>query len=193
MTSLALSPVSLCELGAGRNSKRVATREEIAQHFKTYGPMVFRRAYVILGQRPEAQDATQEVFVRALRSAERFEERSKVSTWLYTITTNYCLNLIRDRARRAELFEGRKDELEVQLPGTPDPDARVTIRKLLAQADERQAQVAVYIYFDELSREEVAKLLGVSVRTVGNLLDRFNKWARKRLEHGLAEALGPRV
>ncbi len=159
----------------------LATREEIAQHFKTYGPMVFRRAYVILGERQEAQDAAQEVFVRALRNADRFQERAKVSTWLYTITTNYCLNLIRDRKRRSELFEGRRSELEQDLPGEPDPDARVTIRKLLAEADERQAQVAIYIYFDELSREEVAKMLGVSVRTVGNLLDRFNTWARAKM------------
>lgn len=143
--------------------------------------MVFRRAYVILGERQEAQDAAQEVFVRALRNADRFQERAKVSTWLYTITTNYCLNLIRDRKRRSELFEGRRSELEQDLPGETDPDARVTIRKLLAEADERQAQVAIYIYFDELSREEVAEMLGVSVRTVGNLLDRFNTWARARM------------
>ena len=56
------------------------------------------------------------------------------------------------------------------------------MRTLLQEADEEQAKAAVYVYIDGMSQNEAADLLGVSRRTVGNLLDRFNGWARKRMQ-----------
>ena len=55
---------------------------------------------------------------------------------------------------------------------------------LLAEADEKQAQAAVYVYLDGMSHEEAAELLGVSKRTVGNLIDRFVAWAQRRGDKG---------
>src|SRR4051812_30294696 len=73
--------------------------------FREHGPMVYRRALRILGNAADAEEALQEVFVRVLRGGEGFEQRSQVTTWLYRITTNYCLNFLRDNKRRRELLE----------------------------------------------------------------------------------------
>jgi RNA polymerase sigma-70 factor (ECF subfamily) len=142
--------------------------------------MVYRRALVLLGDPTEAEDATQEVFVRALKSADKFRAESSVSTWLYRITTNYCLNQVRNRTTRRRLLESHAQDAPE--PSPMEPANMIAIRRLLAQADERQAKAAVYVYVDGMRREEVAELLGCSVRTVGNLLDRFNEWARQELE-----------
>lgn len=156
--------------------------------FSKLGPIVFRRALVLLGDEREAEDATQEVFIKAMTQSRRFRGDSQVSTWLYRVTTNYCLNLLRDRRNRARLLDERVRPA-VAIPGTPPMSTMMTIRRLVAEADERQARAAIYVYVDGMRREEVAKILGCSVRTVGNLLTEFNRWARARLgEEGEALA-----
>src|ERR1700712_1333946 len=73
--------------------------------FRQHGPMVYRRALRLLSRPEDADEATQEVFLRVMRSVDGFEGRSGITTWLYQITTHYCLNLIRDRGRRRQLLE----------------------------------------------------------------------------------------
>jgi RNA polymerase sigma-70 factor (ECF subfamily) len=159
------------------------TKDELATLFRHYGPMVYRRARVLLGDHAEAEEVAQEVFYRAIVHHEAFEARSKVSTWLYQITTNHCLNLIRDRKRRNEIMEAHAEETARTDPTSgPDPAEMMRLRQLLGEADEKSALAAIYVYVDGMSHAEASALLGVSRRTVGNLLERFNEWARARLE-----------
>jgi RNA polymerase sigma factor (sigma-70 family) len=151
----------------------------VRQLFEQHGPMVYRRALRILGNSADAEEALQEVFMRVLRGAEGFENRSEVTTWLYRITTNYCLNMVRDGKRRRELLEQNfpgDDDV-----GTDSSHQLMLLRGLLADADEQQALAAIYVYVDGMSQHEAAELLGVSRRTVGNLLERFGVWAKERL------------
>jgi RNA polymerase sigma-70 factor (ECF subfamily) len=153
-------------------------KDAAGQLFERHGALVYRRALRLLGSRADAEEATQEVFVRVMRGLDRFEGRSQVTTWLYHLTTNYCLNLIRDRARRRELLE---EHAGVQAAQDPAPAAEwLTMRRLLARADELQARAAVYVFVDGMSHDEAAELLSVSRRTVGNLLERFVAWARQQ-------------
>ena len=71
--------------------------------YRRYGPLVLRRARAILGDEEAAQDAAQEVFMRAMTKGHAFRGESSPVTWLYRITTNYCLNQIRDKSRRREI------------------------------------------------------------------------------------------
>jgi RNA polymerase sigma-70 factor, ECF subfamily len=146
--------------------------------FLKHGPMVYRRALRLLGDRHDAEEATQEVFIRALRGAESFEGRSEVTTWLYRITTHYCLNQIRDTKRRRDLLEARAAE-DDRAEALAAPEL-VLLRRLLSEADEQQAKAAVYVYLDGMTHEEAAEVLGVSKRTVGNLIQRFRDWASTR-------------
>jgi len=57
----------------------------------------------------------------------------------------------------------------------------MVLRALLQRAEPQQAEAAVYVYIDGMSQLEAAKLLNVSRRSVGNLLERFNAWAQKEL------------
>ena len=85
-----------------------------------------------------------------------------------------------------------------QLVGAPDHAEIQALRQLLQEADPTQANCAVYVYVDGMTRPEAAEALGVSLRTVGNLLNKFGAWARSRLDsksEGLAmiDREGPRV
>lgn len=156
-------------------------RQNIAREFRRWAPMVYRRALVLLGNAAAAEDATQEVFIRAFQSAEKFQERSRVSTWLYRITTNYCLNRIRDEKQRAALLEQHLAGEPEPIRGAPDDVDLVLLRRLLSEADEDEARAAICVYVDGMSHDEAAQVLEVSRRTIGNMLERFNKWARARL------------
>ena len=151
---------------------------EVGELFRLHGPMVYRRAFRLLGRREDADEAMQEVFIRVMRGASSFEGRSGVTTWLYQITTHYCLNLLRDRARRRQLLQENYEPEDAQTGAAPSE--LVLLRRFLAEADEQQARAAVYVYLDGMSHEEAAGVLGVSKRTVGNLIERFLAWANQR-------------
>ncbi|MFY0528964.1 RNA polymerase sigma factor [Archangium gephyra] len=163
-----------------------ADSQQISLLFNQHGPRVYRRALRLLGNPADAEEATQEIFIRAFRSAGSFRQQSQMTTWLYQIATNYCLNLIRDRSRRTALHDEHVAPLADDASRSEQvrPDDVVLLRRLLADADERQAAAAVYVFLDGMSHDEAASVLGVSKRTVGNLLERFQEWANARTAGG---------
>jgi RNA polymerase sigma-70 factor (ECF subfamily) len=156
--------------------------------YRQYGPLVLGRARRLLGSEQAADDALQEVFVRVVRGYDAFRRDASPVTWLYRITTNYCLNLLRDSARRARHFEagGRETENgtgEVPVPFSqePLPELRLTIAQIVANVSEGLWEIAVYGYVDCMSHEEIARTMGVSRRTVGNRLKEFQCQAQSLL------------
>jgi RNA polymerase sigma factor (sigma-70 family) len=168
------------------------TRAELEALYRCYGPLVRRRARGILGDDLEAQDAVQEVFVRVLRSAGEFRRQSQPSTWLYRIATNLCLNRVRDGRRRREHLDRFGEELHhAPTPSGPSPDNRATLRRVLAQVPQELAEIAVYYWVDEMDQAEIAEILGLSRRTVGNRLERFRAEALRVLGDGGRVAAAP--
>ena len=72
-------------------------RDEISQLYRRLGPLIYRRCLRLLRDPDNARDATQEVFVRALKHKETLKADRECLPWLYRVATNYCLNFIRDR------------------------------------------------------------------------------------------------
>lgn len=163
-------------------------RAEIEALYRQYGPLVRRRARTILGDDLEAQDAVQEVFVRVLLAMSEFRRQSQPSTWLYRITTNLCLNRIRDGRRRRDRLQrwADADANPLPAPPSPAPDVRAVLGNLLARVSDELAEIAVYYFVDEMDQAEIAKLLGVSRRTIGYRLERFDREAQDALRPDVA-------
>ena len=151
-------------------------RPEIEALYRKFGPSVLRRARALLGEEQAARDAMQEVFIRALRAGEDFRADASPMTWLYRITTNYCLNLIRDRSRRAQLLAKAGGPAATTAPATTDE--LLTVRRLLRDVDPELKEIAVYYFVDQLNQDEIAALLGVSRRTIGYRIEQFKEAAR---------------
>lgn len=152
---------------------------EIESIFLRWGPMVLRRARVILGNEADAEEATQDVFLKLYDSLQRFEGRSQMATWLYRVTTNLCLNRLRDQNRRREL---REIHLHENI-ASKDPAGQVIARETLLKVPEPEwAQAAIYVYTDGMTQQEAAKVMGVSVRSIGNYLRRLKEWAIRQDE-----------
>jgi RNA polymerase sigma-70 factor (ECF subfamily) len=138
--------------------------------------MVLRRARAMLGDEQAARDATQEIFVKVLGAWADFRADSSPVTWLYRATTNHCLNTLRDGARRSAALDQLTHAVVGHAPA--GLDERLTLRAVLDRVPGPLREIAVYYYLDQLSHDEIAKLTGVSRRTVGNRLVEFHAAAR---------------
>src|SRR4029077_10204118 len=101
-----------------------------------------------------AHDAMQEVFVRVISSIGEFRGQAQPSTWLYRITTNLCLNRIRDAKRRRERLKEAGVEQDAAGAGTTTraPELTAALRKVLTQLPDELGQVAIYYYVDEMDQ-----------------------------------------
>ena len=87
-------------------------------HLETYRPALTGHCYRMLGSAFDADDAVQETMIRAWKGLEHFDGRASLSTWLYRIATNVCLDELKDRGRRA-----RPMEEGAPSPGNPPAEA----------------------------------------------------------------------
>jgi RNA polymerase sigma-70 factor (ECF subfamily) len=159
--------------------------DEIVQ---AHGARVYRLAYRLAGNQHDAEDITQDVFIRVFRSLENYTPGT-FEGWLHRITTNLFLDLVRRRARiRVEaLPEDAGDRLAGRAP-TPeqsyddthlDPDVQAALASL---APEFRAAV-VLCDIEGLSYEEIAATLGIKLGTVRSRIHRGRAYLRQALEH----------
>jgi len=152
----------------------VATPEDL---YRVYGPLVLRRARAMLADEHAARDATHDVFVKVLGALADFRNEASPVTWLYRATTNHCLNVLRARLRRPEELTHAQDE-HGAAEADVSVDERLTLAAVLERVPEHLREIAVYYYLDQMSHEEIARVMGVSRRTVGNRLVEFHAAAR---------------
>jgi len=150
--------------------------------YRKFGPAIYSRCRRLLKDDALAEDATQEVFVRVMRHIESAPDDASALAWIYRISTNYCLNLIRDRGRQAEPVE----DIPESPSDHPEPEMidRELAMKLVERAPENLRAPAVLYYIDGLEQEQVAKTLGISRRTVINRLAEFTNRSRKFIVRG---------
>jgi RNA polymerase sigma-70 factor (ECF subfamily) len=135
---------------------------------RRYGPMVIRRCRSLLRDEAEALDASQDVFVRVFERRHRLDGQY-MSSLLFRIATNVCLNRIRDRGRRPEAHRAEDGLLfEIANAGEPggDTEARLLLNRLFGRHPESSRTMAVLHYVDGLTLEEVASTTGMSVSGV---------------------------
>lgn len=162
-----------------------AAFEQLVRRHQRY---VFNVAYRVLGDTVEAEDVTQEAFVRAWRGLAGFREQARFTTWLYRITHNLCLNRLPKLRRELLQVEPLEDILDDAAPAPPDLlEAREQMAFLhaeLGRMPEKYRLVLSLRYLQHLSYEEIATALGVPLGTIKThihrarrlLADRVRQW-----------------
>jgi len=168
--------------------------DEIQRLYEQYGHVVFGRCLRILGDPADAEEALQEVFLRALRSREGFRAEASPMTWLTRIATNHCLNVLRTRRRRHRdahepLDADRASDAALVQRGQQVEDISA-VRAVLTRFPRQTQEIAVYYFVDGMNQEEVAALVGVSLPTLRKRLREFVERSRRLL--GGAEPEGAR-
>ncbi|HEX2679359.1 MAG TPA: RNA polymerase sigma factor [Polyangiales bacterium] len=142
-----------------------------------YGPALVRKARRLLGNHADAQDIVQGLFVDLLAESEVEpdpEAKKLALPYLYRAVTHRCLSLLRNEKNRARLLAEQTPALRGQARTRCDDEVLGLdlLSKLLRELSERESEIVVYRYFDDLSQDEIAGLVGTSRKTVGKDLDR---------------------
>lgn len=154
---------------------------------RLHGGIAFRTAYVIAGSAAEAEDATQEAFVRAWRALGRFRTGAPLRPWLLRIVANEARNRRRSAGRRAGLTLRAAAE-ETSGGAAPSPEAsllageqRASLLAAVNRLGEGERLVLSCRYFLELSEEETAAALGIRPGTVKSRTSRALARLREEL------------
>ncbi|MDZ4819909.1 MAG: RNA polymerase sigma factor [Planctomycetota bacterium] len=127
---------------------------------------VWRICFRLLSNEADASDAAQEVFVRLFLNRQKFEGRSKYSTWVHGVAVRTCLGIRRGRGRRQKHERVASDE--TLIPGTvgrPETDsaASLDLMKMLENLDEMDRALLIMKYIEGHSHEELAAMFDLSV------------------------------
>lgn len=153
---------------------------DIAELYRRHGGLVLRRVRRFYTDE-EANDVVHEVFLRAMDKLDTFRGDASPGTWLFRLTTHHCLNRLRDQKRRRELLAEQGDLGWWRPTAAAAEQERIVLtRELWADLDEELALVGVYHYVDGMSQNEIAELIGVSRRTVGNRLEALETLVRAK-------------
>ena len=150
---------------------------------------VYKLSLKMLGNPEDAMDASQEAFLRAFRSLDSFQGDSRFSVWLYRLTSNVCIDILRKKRRRTEVsltvVNDEDEESELEIPDERfSPDAvldkaeRVrAVREGLQKLPEEYRRILTLREISGMSYEELADTLELELGTVKSKLFR----ARKKL------------
>lgn len=155
--------------------------------YRRYSTKVYSKCLSMLKEESLASDATQEIFTRIFLKLASFSEKAKFSTWVYSVTFNYCIDFLRKQQRRQKLFSDEEDE------NLPDPAEEVPDHELLAIEVDRlkvvlekippgDKQILLMKYREELQIREIAEILDKTESAVKMKIKRAKHKAQKVYE-----------
>src|SRR5438105_7438561 len=185
--------------GAGDNAEDVRLMRLVAtsdtgafeQLIERHQALVAGTVARMLGSNSDVEDIAQQVFIRVWKSAGRYVQREKFTTWLLKITRNLVFNDLRRSKRHAHIpiqTEPSAEEIPLKDETNPSPDASLLeteLRQAIAQAitelPESQRMALILRRYEELSYEQIGEILDLSVPAVKSVLFRARTELRARL------------
>lgn len=157
--------------------------EELVELYKNH---VFRVALYFLKDHQESEDASQEVFINVYKNKDKYKISAKFSTWLFTICRNVCFNKLRvkkpafislnstfqeqDKTEISEIIADTKTVSPLQ--AVIKKETQALIKEAIYSLPQQQKMAVILRRYEDLSYEEIAKIMGVSVKAVKSLLHR---------------------
>lgn len=173
---------------------KAGDKEAFTSLVNAYKDMVYTVCLRMLASEADAEEAAQDVFVKAYRSIGSFQAKAKFSTWLYRITYNNCISMIRKRVKLIDLVdevpESVVDEREMSGLDTLSAEERSKYLTMAMESlAETDAVVVTLFYYDELSLHEIAEVTGLSSNNIRIKLHR----SRKKMYQVICENLKSEV
>jgi len=169
------------------NNQFPLNRDEFSSFVLEHQNTVVNTCHGFLHNREDAEDAAQQVFLKAWKNRESFNKDSKISTWMYRIAVNTSIDIIRKRKRlkykqsllsmfgiSSEVSENVKDPLVKLI----DREKAITLMKAIDQLPENQQTAWILTTTSEFSGQEAAEIMKMSVSSIESLKHR----AKKRLK-----------
>lgn len=160
-----------------------------------YKDMVFTLALKVVKSREEAEEVSQDSFIKAFRSLDKFKGDSKFSTWLYKIVYNNCMDLVKKKARKYntstidEVVENRIEAAESTMQTIERKERAELMQECLQELPEDERTIVWMFYYKELSLKELIEVTSLSEANLKVKLHR----ARKKLLAIVQEKLEPEI
>lgn len=159
-----------------------------------YKDLVVNTCYGFLRNRDDADDMAQDVFVEVYKAVHTFREEAKLSTWLYRIAVNKCLNRIKQNKRRRwirslqTVFGSDEEAQEIVDESIANPQADLeqqerarVLQEAIESLAENQRIAFTLSKFDDLSYQKIAEVMDTTIPAVESLLNRAKKNLQQRL------------
>ena len=162
---------------------------------KKYKDLVYTLAIRMLKNREEAEEVSQDAFIKIYKSINKFKGDSKLSTWIYRVAYNACLDRLKKHKRTIDTVEINNfteynvDAIENGLDALETQERKEAITNCMSQLAPKDNVVLTLYYFEELSIEEIAKVIGETTNNVKVKLHR----SRKRLAKLLSNQVAPEI
>lgn len=160
-----------------------------------YKDKVFQICFRMLGNRQEAEDLSQEAFVRAFVNIRSFNIDMKFSTWIYRIATNLCIDRLRKKkpdyyldaevsgTEGLNMYSQIASDIALPEEEVESLELQETIQIEIMKLPEKYRSVIVLKYIEELSLKEISEILDLPVGTVKTRIHRGREALRKQLRH----------
>ena len=158
------------------------TTADIEELYDRYADMLFRIAYAELLKREDAEDAVQEVYIKAYKALPEFRHECSEKTWLLRIAANVCRDMQKSRWSR---FVNRS----VDIANLPEPAYEMAehddeLIQAIQALPAKYSEVILLHFWQHMSLTEIAAILNTSLSTVSRRLTDAKKRLRKQLEEG---------
>ena len=160
-----------------------------------YKDVVFTLALRMLKHREEAEEVSQDTFIKVFRSLNKFKGDSKFSTWIYKITYHTCLDRLKKNKRELQVFTLNEysavqiETMDNALEMMEKEERKSAIQECLKQLPSNDIALLTLFYFEELSLDEIAKIIDLTANNVKVKLFRI----RKKLASILRDTLAPEI
>lgn len=156
--------------------------------YKRYSGKVYSKCISLLKDEALAQDATQEIFTKIFLNLARFSGKSKFSTWVYSISYNYCIDYIRRKKKQKNLFSDEMEKAPDIIDEVPDEELLemevYQLRTVLNHLPQGDKAILLMKYQDDMSIREIAGTLSKTESAVKMKIKRAKAKAKK-LKHAL--------
>lgn len=145
---------------------RTQNTQDFTLLYRRYARKVFAKCISMLGDEALARDATQDIFIKVLLNLSRFNEQSSFSTWVYSITYNYCIDMIRKKKKIPLLFTEDVGKVGQEVAEAEIPDSVLLemkqdrLEKVLDRLPPGDKAILLMKYIDDLQIRDIAEVLG---------------------------------
>ena len=156
-------------------------REAFATLIEKHKSMVYTVAYRIVKNHEDAEELTQDAFLKVFQSIGQFEQRSKFSTWLYRIIYNAAISSIRKKRIESTMLEPMiienfsDEEIFENLDQLDDDDQKALVESLMKKLNPEEGALITLYYMEDCSTQEIAEIMGLTQSNVKVKLHRIRK------------------
>jgi len=152
--------------------------------YDRYAGKIFGKALTMLGDEKLAEDATQEIFTKIFLNLNKFSGKSRFSTWVYSVTYNFCIDYIRKNKKNQKLFASEiENPPDIESEEVKDDELLSMevsrLKKVLTAMNDDDRSILLMKYQDEMSIKDIASIIQKNESAVKMRLKRAKEKAKK--------------